>query len=257
MMSLVNKVAIVTGGGRGLGRNTAICLGGEGASVIVTYRSNRTEAESAVAELEAMGREATALPLDCADIASFGAFAARVRETLKIWSRTHFDYLINNGGSHRRGRIDEVEERDFDYLCNVHFKGVLFLTQQLLPLLTDGGRIVNVSSALTRFITPGSTNSIVYASMKGAVEVMTRYLAQDLAQRGIRANVVAPGAIGTDFGGAVVRDNPEINRLVAANTALGRVGVPGDIGPMIASLVSEANRWVTGERIEVSGGMFL
>ena len=252
------RIALVTGGSRGLGSNTAISLARVGTHVIITYQSNRKEAEATVAAIKAIGREAIALQLDCADIASFAAFASRLSAHLReTWGRAHFDYLINNGGSHRRGRIGEVTEDDFDYLCNVHFKGVLFLTQRLLPLLVDGGRIVNVSSGLTRFITPGSTNSVVYASMKGAVEVLTRYMAQDLARRGITVNVVAPGAIETDFGGAVVRDNLEVHRLIAANTALGRVGVPEDIGPMIASLLSEANRWVTGQRIEVSGGMFL
>lgn len=252
------KIAIVTGGSRGIGRNTAVSLAERGVDLIITYQSNRAEADAAVTAIEVMGRTAVALQLEVGDIGSLSDFADRVRATLQdTWGRSDFDYLVNNAGSHRRGRIGEITETDFDYLCNIHFKGVFFLIQELLPLMTDGGRIINVSSALTRFITPGSTNSAVYASMKGAVEVLTRYMAQELGSRGITVNAVAPGAIETDFGGGVVRDNREVNRLIASHTALGRAGLTDDIGPMIASLLSDANRWVTGQRIEASGGMFL
>jgi NAD(P)-dependent dehydrogenase (short-subunit alcohol dehydrogenase family) len=249
------KVAIVTGASRGLGRNTAISLAERGTDVIVTYHSNRAEADSLVGAIEALGRKAVALRLDASDIASFGGFAEQVQAALRsVWARDCFDHLVNNAGAHHPAPLGQITEADFDRLCNLHFKGVLFLTQKLLPLIAEGGRIVNLSTGLTRFVSEGSA---AYASMKGAVEVLTRYMAKELAPRGITVNAVAPGAIGTDFLGGAVRDNPELNRAVAENTALGRAGVPDDIGPMIAALLSDANRWVTAQRIEVSGGMYL
>ncbi|MEA2867206.1 MAG: hypothetical protein QOE39_1921 [Bradyrhizobium sp.] len=251
----MGKVAIITGASRGLGRNTAISLAERGTDVIITYHSNRAEADNVVAAVEAFGRKAVALQLDAGDITSFDEVVAAVQATLRsVWSRDQFNYLVNNAGTYYRGAIGQISEADFDKLCNVHFKGVLFLTQKLLPLLSDGGRIVNISTGLARLTGPGSA---VYASMKGAVEVLTRYMAKELASRGITVNAVAPGAIETDFGGGAVRDNPDYNKAVAASTALGRAGVPDDIGPMIASLLSDANRWVTAQRIEVSGGMYL
>ncbi|WP_454848601.1 SDR family NAD(P)-dependent oxidoreductase [Rhizobium binxianense] len=248
------KIAIVTGGSRGLGRNTAVHLAKSGADVIFTYNSNRPEAESAVAEIEALGRRAAALQLDAGAVATFDAFVESVGSVLKGWGRERFDYLVNNAGTSYHAPITETTEAEFDELCNLHFKGVFFLTQKLLPLIEDGGRIVNISSGLARFAIPGSS---AYGAMKGAVEVLTRYMAKELGPRGIAVNTVAPGAIQTDFSGGIVRDNPEVNRMVASMTALGRAGVPDDIGPMIASLLSEANRWVNGQRIEVSGGMQL
>jgi NAD(P)-dependent dehydrogenase (short-subunit alcohol dehydrogenase family) len=249
------KIAVVTGASRGLGRAAAISLAALGVDAIITYRSKPAQAEEVVAELAALGRKGVALQLDVAEISSFGAFRARVQDALRVeWGRERFDFLVNNAGSHSPSPIGKITEADFDELCNVHFKGVLFLTQELLPIVADGGRIVNISSGLTRFVGPGSA---AYASMKGAIEVLTRYMAKELAGRGITVNTVAPGAIETDFGGGVVRDNPNFNRAVAASTALGRVGVPDDIGPMIAALLSDANRWVTGQRVEVSGGMYL
>jgi NAD(P)-dependent dehydrogenase (short-subunit alcohol dehydrogenase family) len=248
------KIAIVTGGSRGLGRNTAVHLARSGTDVIVTYNSNRAEADSAVAEIEALGRRAVALQLDAGAVATFDTFVESIRSVLAGWGRERFDFLVNNAGTSLHASIAETTEEDFDKLCNVHFKGVFFLTQKLLPLIEDGGRIVNISSGLARFALPGSS---AYGAMKGAVEVLTRYMAKELGPRGIAVNTVAPGAIQTDFSGGIVRDNPEVNRMVASMTALGRAGLPDDIGPMIASLLSEANRWVNGQRIEVSGGMQL
>lgn len=249
------KIALITGGSRGLGRNTAIALAGRGADIILTYRANRTEAETAAAEIQALGRKAVALALDVGDSAGFGGFADAVRHALREhWNTDRFDHLVNNAGSGYHASFAETTEAGFDALCNVHFKGVFFLTQALLPLLRDGGRIVNVSSGLVRFALPGYA---AYAAMKGATEALTRYLAKELGPRGIAVNSVAPGAIETDFGGGAVRDNAELNRFVAAATAMGRAGLPDDIGPMIATLLDDANRWVTGQRIEASGGMFL
>ncbi len=250
-----SKIALITGGSRGLGRNTAIALARRGVDVILTYHANHAEADAAVAEIQALGRQAVALQLDAGKVASFGDFTGQVRDALKRqWQREQFDYLINNAGTGHHAPFAQTTEAHFDALCNVHFKGVYFLTQALLPLIHDGGRIVNISSGLARFSMPGAS---AYAAMKGAIEVLTRYLAKELGPRGIAVNTVAPGAIATDFNGGTVRDNPEVNRMVAANTALGRAGLPDDIGPMIASLLDDANRWVTGQRIEASGGMFL
>lgn len=249
------KIAIITGGSRGLGRNTAVHLAQRGVDSIITYHSNRAEAESAVAEIEALGQKAVALRLDAGDVTSFDAFVSEVGQVLRQeWDRDRFDFLVNNAGTSYHASFAETTEVELDRLYNVHFKGVYFLTQKLLPVIADGGRIVNISSGLARFSNPGSS---AYAAMKGAVEVLSRYLAKELGVRGIAVNTVAPGAIATDFSGGMVRDNPEINKFVASMTALGRVGLPDDIGPMIASLLSEDNRWINGQRIEVSGGMML
>ena len=248
----MTKIALITGASRGLGRNTALSIARQGGDVVITYRSQAEEAEAVVAEIAAMGRKAIAFQLDTGDVASFASFADRLRGALReTWSRDTFDHLVNNAGHGDYALIGETSEAQFDGLVNVHFKGVFFLTQALLPLLADGGRIVNLSSGLTRFSYPGYA---AYAAVKGAVEVLTRYLAAELGGRGIAVNTVAPGAIETDFGGGAVRDNPEINQRFASLTALGRVGLPDDIGPMIASLLSEDNRWVNAQRIEVSGG---
>ena len=251
---MTDKIAIITGGSRGLGRNTAVNLARRGVDILFTYRANEKEAESLIREGEAMGRKAASFALDTGEVRALDGFVANVRKTLQAWSRDRFDYLVNNAGNSQHINIDQVTEADFDAVVNVHFKGVFFLTQKLLPLINDGGRIVNISSALARVSSPGSS---VYGAAKGAVEVLTRYLAKELGPRGITANVVAPGAIQTDFSGGMVRDNPEVNKMVAGMTALGRAGVPDDIGPMIAALLSDENRWVNGQRIEVSGGMAL
>jgi len=248
------RTAIVTGGSRGMGRNTAVNLARRGVDVIFTYHSNQTEAETLIREIEAIGRKAAGFRLDTGDLRSFDGFVADVRKTLESWGRERFDYLVNNAGNSLHVGFEETTEAQFDEVVNVHFKGVYFLTQKLLPLMNDGGRIVNISSGLTRVAFPGSS---AYAAAKGAVEVLTRYLAKELGPRRITVNTVAPGAIATDFSGGMVRDNPEINQRVAEMTALGRAGVPDDVGPMIAALLSEENRWVNGQRIEVSGGMAL
>jgi len=248
----MTKITLVTGSSRGLGRNTALSIARHGGDVVVTYHSRSDEAQAVVAEIQSLGRKAVALQLDTGDVAAFAPFAERLRSALRdTWSRDTLDHLINNAGHGDYALIGDTTEAQFDGLVNVHFKGVYFLTQTLLPLIADGGRIVNLSSGLTRTSFPGYA---VYAAAKGAVEVLTRYMAKELGARGIAVNTVAPGAIETDFGGGAVRDNPDINKLFAGMTALGRVGVPDDIGPMIASLLSQDNRWVTAQRIEVSGG---
>jgi NAD(P)-dependent dehydrogenase (short-subunit alcohol dehydrogenase family) len=246
------KIAIVTGGSRGLGRNTVISLAKQGVASIFTYRSNRAEADKVVAEVTEAGSRAIALQLDTGEASTFDAFVPKIRTTLAELGATRFDYLVNNAGTSHHNSIERTTAEELDALYNVHFKGVFLLTQALLPLINDGGRIVNLSSGLTRIIVPGSG---AYGAMKGAIEVLTRYLAKELGPRRIAVNTVAPGAIATDFSGGMVRDNPDVNKRVADMTALGRVGVPDDIGPMIASLLSEDNRWVNAQRIEVSGGM--
>src|SRR6266403_4778555 len=223
--TMKDRVAIITGGSRGLGRNTAVNLAGRGVNLIFTYRSNQKEADSLLRDVEAMERKAAGFRLDTGDIHAFAGFAADVRKTLQGWGRDRFDYLVNNAGGSLHANFDQTSEAQFDEIVNVHFKGVYFLTQKLLPLIRDGGRIVNISSGLARFSMPGSS---AYGAAKGAIEVFTRYLAKELGPRGITANVVAPEAIQTDFSGGIVRDNPEINKQVAAMTALGRVGVPDD-----------------------------
>jgi NAD(P)-dependent dehydrogenase (short-subunit alcohol dehydrogenase family) len=251
---VTGKIVIITGGSRGLGRNTAINLAKRGVDVIFTWRVNEQEAEGLIRECEALGRRAAGFRLDTGEVHSFDGFVEEVLRTLQSWGRERFDYLVNNAGNSLHVSFTETTEEQFDSIFNVHVKGVYFLTQKLLPLMIDGGRIVNVSSGLARFTLPGSS---AYGAAKGAVEVLTRYLAKELGTRGITANVIAPGAIQTDFSGGIVRDNPEVNKTVANMTALGRAGLPDDIGPMIAALLSDENRWVNGQRIEVSGGMFL
>ncbi len=251
---MTDTVAIITGGSRGLGRNTAIHLARRGVDILFTYRARQDEAESLIGEVRSAGRKAAALRLDTGKLSEFDGFVAEAGKTLEAWGRERFDFLVNNAGGSLHSGFAETTEAQFDEIFNVHVKGVYFLTQKLLPLIKDGGRIVNISSGLTRVALPGSS---AYGAAKGAVEVMTRYLAKELGARRITANVVAPGAIQTDFSGGMVRDNPEINKMVAGFTALGRAGVPDDIGPMIAALLSEENRWVNGQRIEVSGGMAL
>ena len=249
-----SKIAIITGGSRGLGRDTAMNLARRGVDIIVTYRSNQAEAESFIREAAALGRKAAGFRLDTGDIRAFDAFVADVRKTLQSFGRERFDYLVNNAGNSLHATFADTTEAQFDGIVNVHFKGVFFLTQKLLPLINDGGRIINISSGLARFTIPGTS---AYGAAKGAVEVLTRYLAKELGPRRITVNTIAPGAIQTDFSGGMVRDNPEVNQRVAEMTALGRAGVPDDIGPMVAAFLSDENRWVNGQRIEVSGGMAL
>lgn len=248
----MTKITLVTGASRGLGRNTALSVARRGGDVVLTYQSRGDDARAAAAEIEAMGRKAVAFQLDTGDVAAFPAFAERLRTALRErWGRETFDHLVNNAGHGDYALIGQTSEAQLDRLVDVHFKGVFFLTQALLPLIADGGRIVNLSTGLTRVSYPGYS---VYAAVKGAVEVLTVYMAKELGARGIAVNTVAPGAIETDFGGGAVRDDPAVNRIFAGMTALGRAGVPDDVGPVIAGLLAEDNRWVNAQRIEVSGG---
>ena len=246
------RVALVTGGSRGLGRSMALNLATRGVDTIITYNSNAEEAAKVVAAVRAQGRKAAALQLDAGDSASFPAFAAALGAALQDnWGRERFDYLVNNAGTALYAGIAETTEEQMETIYRIHFKGVFFLTQTLLPLLSDGGRIVNISSGLARMTAPGSS---VYAAMKSAVETLTRYMAKELGPRGITVNVVAPGAVATDFGGGRIRNSPDMQKMLTSITALGRVADAEDIGPMVASLLDDANHWVTGQRIEVSGG---
>ncbi|WP_025032889.1 SDR family NAD(P)-dependent oxidoreductase [Bradyrhizobium sp. DOA9] len=245
-------ISLVTGASRGLGRNTAIAIARRGGDVILTYRSGAAAAREVVTEIEALGRKAVALQLDVTSVSSFPAFAAKVRSALaEHWHTERLDHLVNNAGQGEMAAIAETTEQQFDALFDTHVKGPFFLTQALLPLLGDNGRIINFSSGLTRVSFPGFS---AYSAAKGAIEVLTVYMAKEFGARGITANVVAPGAIETDFLGGAVRDMPDLNKQFAQMTALGRVGVPDDIGPMVASLLGPDNRWVTAQRIEVSGG---
>lgn len=250
-----SPIALITGGSRGLGRNAALHVARAGTDVILTYRSQAAEAQAVVAEIEALGRRALALPLDVADSRSFAAFAQQVQAALAThWQRERFDFLVNNAGIGIHASFMETTEAQFDELVNIHLKGTFFLSQQLLPLMNDGGRILNVSTGLARFALPGYA---AYAAMKGGIEVLSRYMAKELGARGIAVNVVAPGAIETDFGGGAVRDNAQLNAMVASQTALGRVGQPDDIGGVIAALLQPGTGWINAQRIEASGGMFL
>ncbi len=249
------KIALVTGGSRGLGKDMALRLAEKGIDVILTYNSKADDAQSVVAQIEQSGQKAAALQLNTGNIKSFDSFAEQLKATLsEHFGTDKFNFLINNAGIGGYKLIGEVTEEFFDELLNIHFKGVYFLTQNMLPLMNDGGGIVNVSSGLTRISFPKSS---AYAAMKGAVEVFTRYLAKELGARKIRANVVAPGAIMTDFGGAHLRESEESQKQVSSVTALGRPGVAEDIGGVVAFLCSDDARWISGQRIEVSGGMFV
>lgn len=254
-MATTNKIALITGGSRGLGKDMALRLAEKGNDVIITYQSQKESAEAVVAEIEAMDRKAVALHLDVSDFKSLDEFLHQVTQTLQSkWGVSHFDFLINNAGIGATIPFTQVTEDDFDRFLNIHFKSVYFLTQKSLPLLNDGGRIINISSGTTRFCAPGYS---VYASMKGAVETLTRYLAKDLGARGITVNVVAPGPIETDFNNAAIRSNPERKAAMASMIALGRVGQAEDIGGVIAFLCSADGGWITGQRIEASGGISL
>ena len=246
------RIAVVTGGSRGLGRSTVLSLARRGVASLFTYNANRTAAEEVVALAAEADSKAVALPLDVGDASTFDAFADRLQESLAGLGAERFDFLVNNAGISHHNSIELTTEDEMDLLYRINFKGMFFLTQKLLPLMKDGGRIVNLSSGLSRIVVPGSAP---YGALKGAVDVLTRYQAKELGARRITVNAVAPGAIQTDFSGGMVRDNPDLNKQVAAMTALGRAGEPDDIGPMIAALLSDENRWVNAQRIEVSGGM--
>jgi NAD(P)-dependent dehydrogenase (short-subunit alcohol dehydrogenase family) len=249
-----SRIALITGGSRGLGKNMALHLADKGADIFLTYVSGEREANEVVAQVQAKGRKAAAFRLDVGDSKSFDAFAAAIQAKLTSLGRERFDILINNAGVGAHAAFADTTEAQFDQLVNVHLKGTFFLTQKLLPLIADGGRILNVSSGLTRIILPGYAT---YGAIKGAVEVLTRYLAKELGSRKISVNVLAPGAIETDFGGGAVRDNVNLNKMIASQTALGRVGLPDDIGGAVSALLAPEAHWMTGQRIEVSGGQHM
>ncbi|MFT3934299.1 MAG: SDR family oxidoreductase [Chitinophagaceae bacterium] len=250
-----NKIVLVTGGSRGLGKEMAMALAQKGLDVILTYNSKKDEASKVVAAIEQSGQKAAALQLNTGDVKSFDAFISQLKTVLKEQFNTdRFNFLINNAGIGIHASFESTTEEQFDTLMNIHFKGAFFLTQKALPVMADGGGIVNISTGLARFSFPGYS---AYASMKGGIETLSRYQAKELGARKIRVNVVAPGAIETDFGGGAVRDNAELNRQVASLTALGRVGLPDDISTVVAFLCTDDAKWVNAQRIEVSGGMML
>lgn len=254
MHGLEHKIALVTGGSRGLGRNTALQLARNGADVVLTYRSGKGEGEAVVREIEALGRKAALLQLDVAETSGFARFRDELKGTLEAkWQRASFDFLINNAGIDLAQPFAEVTEEAFDLLMNTHFRGTFFLTQKLAPLIADGGRIICTSTGLTRFAIPGYA---AYASMKGALEVLVKYLAKELGPRKISANIIAPGAIETDFTKDAL-GHEGVKEMLTKSTALGRVGVPDDIGGVVTFLCSEEGRWVNAQRLEASGGMFL
>ena len=248
------KTVLITGGSRGLGRNMAVSLAKAGFDVVITYHANESAATEVVKEIHAFGRHSAAFRLDTGDIKSFPAFLANLRIELSRMGHESLFGLVNNAGIGLMASFAETTEETFDQLLNVHFKGVFFLTQKLLPLIQDGGRVINISSGLARVSLPGFS---VYGAAKGAIEVLSRYLAKELAERRITVNVVAPGGIETDFGGGSLRDNPDVNAFIASQTALGRAGLPDDIGPFVAALFSDSHRWINGQKIEVSGGWAL
>ena len=252
---MTRKIALITGASRGLGRSAALRLAAQGVDIIGTYHSQADEAQAVVEQIEQWGGRAAMLKLDVSQSATFDAFVEAVGGVLKrVFARDDFDFLINNAGIGIHASFAETSEAQFDQLVAIQFKGPFFLTQKLLPLIRDGGRILNISSGLARFSLPGYA---AYAAMKGAMEVLTRYQAKELGARGISVNILAPGAIETDFGGGAVRDNANLNAMVANNTALGRAGLPDDIGGAIARPLADGSHWITRQRIEASGGMFL
>lgn len=252
-MSMVQKIALVTGGSRGLGKDMAINIARRGIDVILTYRTKETEALETIREIEALGSRAVALQLDMGDFQSIGSFVQKMQETLQTnWGSSRFDFLINNAGMGATIPFLQVTEEVFDNFLNVHFKSIYFLTQKCVPLINEGGRIINISTGTTRFSNPGYS---VYASMKGAIEVFTKYLAKELGAQGIGANVVAPGPVETDFNNATIRNNPQMKNVLGSLSPLGRVGSAEDIGGVVAFLCTPDARWINGQRIEVSGGI--
>ncbi|MEL6193467.1 MAG: SDR family oxidoreductase [Bacteroidota bacterium] len=254
-MNTTGKIALVTGGSRGLGKDMALSLAQKGHHVVLTYNSRDDLAKEVVSEIQAMGLKAAALQLNVADPSTFDSFLTTLGTTLKSeFGSDHFDFLVNNAGIGVHAGFSETTEEQFDLLMNIHFKSPFFLTQKSLPMMREGGSVVNVSSGLARFSLPGYS---AYGAMKGGIETLTKYQARELGEKGIRVNVVAPGAIETDFGGGAVRDNSDLNAYVSSVTALGRAGLPNDIGPVVSYLCSEEAKWITGQRLEASGGMFL
>lgn len=251
----LNKVALVTGGSRGLGKDMATQLAKKGFDVIITYQSRKSDAEKTIEEINTLGRKGYALQLDVSESGSFETFAKHLSELLTSESKvSKIDALVNNAGSGYHESFKDTTEKGFDDMVNIHLKAPFFLTQKLLPIFNDGGSIVNISSGLTRF---SFTGYAAYATMKGGVETLSSYLAKELGERKIRVNTVAPGAIETDFGNGAIRDNKELNDMIASLTALGRVGLPDDLGSVVAFLCSDDSKWVNAQRIEVSGGIFV
>ncbi|WP_338792788.1 SDR family oxidoreductase [Bernardetia sp. MNP-M8] len=249
------KIAVVTGGSRGLGKDMAINIAKKGIDVILTYNNNKEEAQKVVKQIEEIGQKAVALQLNVAEIKSFDSFTENVKTALKNhFNSSKIDFLINNAGIGIHTAFTQTTEEQFDILSTIHLKGVVFLTQKMLLIMNDGGGVVNISSGLTRIALAGYS---IYATMKGAIETLTKYQAKELGERKIRVNVVAPGAIETDFGNGTVRDNADVNAFIAANTALGRVGLPDDIGSVVAFLCTQDAKWVNAQRIEVSGGQMI
>jgi len=250
-----NRIALVTGASRGIGRSHALQLAARGVDVILTYLNGEDQAAAVVKQIEALGRRAVALRLDVGAAGSFDAFAGNVRAVLKqVWQRDRFDYLVNNAGGGVYATLADTTEQQFDLMIDTHLKGTFFLTQKLLPLVADGGRILNTSSGLTRFTANGYA---AYAAAKAGVDVLTRYMALELGPRGISVNAIAPGATETDFGGGALRDDAALNTQFAGMTALGRNAVPDDIGGVVAALLTGDAGWITGQRIEASGGLLL
>ncbi|MBL0033593.1 MAG: SDR family oxidoreductase [Bacteroidetes bacterium] len=252
---MITKIAVVTGGSRGLGRDMAISIAKKNIDVILTYNSNKESAEEVVVEIERSGQKAYAIKFDVSDLKSYDNFISEIKTVLKTkWNSDKFDFLINNAGVGATIPIAQVTEEAFDNLMNIHFKGVYFLTQKSLPMMNDNGGVVFISSGTTRFCVPGYS---VYSSLKGAVEVFTKYVAKEYGNRGIRSNIVAPGPVETDFNNAAIRNNPKMQDFLTAQTPLGRVAKADDIGSVVAFLCTEDSKWVNGQRIEVSGGINL
>jgi NAD(P)-dependent dehydrogenase (short-subunit alcohol dehydrogenase family) len=249
------KIALITGGSRGLGKNMALELAKKGLHIILTYNSNEEKAKEVIKDIEHIGQQAIAVQLNVTDFSSFEDFFNLVKQTIKSkFGVEKIDYLINNAGIGINAPFTKTTEEQLDTIYNIQFKGTYLLTQRALNILNDGGGIVNVSTGLTRFALNGFS---AYASMKSAIETLTNYQAKELGERKIRSNVIAPGAIETDFGGGAVRDNEKMNSFIASNTALGRVGLPDDIGSVVAFLCSDDAKWINAQRIEVSGGQMI
>lgn len=252
-MSSTTKIAVVTGGSRGLGKDMAISIARKGLDLVLTYRTNEAEAAETVQQIEKLGRKAKALPLDMADFSSLDQFVQQLKNALQQgWQKENFDFLVNNAGMGATVPFEQVTEELFNNFLNVHFKSVYFLTQKCVPMLNSGARIINISTGTTRFSNPGYS---VYASMKGAVEIFTKYLAKELGAKGIGANIVAPGPVETDFNNAAIRNNPQLKGMLGSLSPLGRVGNADDIGSVVAFLCTDDAKWINGQRIEVSGGI--